>query len=454
MNGYKLVISPKKIIRKIIKRIQPSESLGNNAGIHDFDFDTYIKKLKKYLDTININEKDFIANPYRPLVISCDKKIRSLRLDLHTAGLINLHSIEFVMKSGERIKPDELTIHTSSSHALSKKYLEEKIFMDADNSLAWTIHTKQQNKPWVQFTFTDPVNINRILIHNRKDSHSIRSGGLKVYISSNLRKWKLVYSVGVKKIIDRSFMESGIFKYKHGAEIHNFVCAVIMNNDNYARNQFNSIPTDLKDYIRTKINDHYLAHIEKEWISHGIQRSFRFWSLAEKKKYLKVSQKLVNDLRSLSEDVCFGFGSVLAIYRDHDLIPHDDDTDIIIALDGEKIKSITDGRMLVKRHLEPLGYIVSESSPVHWHVTRDNLTIDVFVGLYEKDGTIGWMPGPRGILTRDILFPSINKEMLGVSCSIPKESDKYLEITYGKDWKYPDPNHKHKWVRNNYEDLL
>jgi hypothetical protein len=102
----------------------------------------------------------------------------------------------------------------------------------------------------------------------------------------------------------------------------------------------------------------------------------------------------------------------------------------------------------------PLGYEVSGEFATHRHVRRPGRKpVDVFVGIFEGDA-IAWYPGARGGLTRQIVFPPVAAELLGVRCLIPAQPEVYLERLYGPGWRVPDPYFSHAWDRSAYADIL
>ena len=150
------------------------------------------------------------------------------------------------------------------------------------------------------------------------------------------------------------------------------------------------------------------------------------WTDAEQVDYVADSARVVDALRSLTPNVCLGFGSVLAVIRDHALIPHDDDVDIIIGFEQNEAPSLADGLRRLEQHLHRLGYEVSGPFYAHRHVRLPGRKpVDVFVGIFEGE-SISWYPAARGSLTREIVFPASSAELLGIPCQIPAQPELYL----------------------------
>jgi hypothetical protein len=169
--------------------------------------------------------------------------------------------------------------------------------------------------------------------------------------------------------------------------------------------------------------------------------------------YVRDTAEVVEAMRSLTPDVCFGFGSVLSVVRDKALIPHDDDLDIIVGFEAEAAATISDGLRVIEEHLRPLGFEVTGPFFAHRHVRRPGRKrVDVFVGIFEGE-SISWYPGARGGLTRAIVFPPRSADLLGVPCWIPAQPEAYLERVYGEGWRVPDPFFRHTWNSAAYADL-
>ncbi|QDP96550.1 hypothetical protein FOE78_12110 [Microlunatus elymi] len=207
-------------------------------------------------------------------------------------------------------------------------------------------------------------------------------------------------------------------------------------------------------HFRALVNRRYLFGQELEWTSHGVRRSFRFWTEQQRQDYLRFALEVISALQDLTRDVCFGFGSVLAIVRDQNLIPHDDDLDVLIGFEPEQAGTLFEGRQLVRACLQAKGFQVTGGMSAYQWVQRagGGLRLDVFIGVFEAD-KISWYPGKRGGLTRAQLFPAIERDFLGRPCPVPHRPEEYLEQIYGPGWRDPDPNFQHSWNPAAYADI-
>lgn len=203
------------------------------------------------------------------------------------------------------------------------------------------------------------------------------------------------------------------------------------------------------------INECFLAARELEWTSHGFKRSFRFWSEKEKAEYLDFANTVVGVLREkLTDKVCLGYGTALALARSNDLIPHDDDIDLIIAMPIAEYHSIAKAIPVVEQCLQQHGFSTVGSYVSHRHIRNPKgRSLDIFVGIEEGD-FFSSFPGPRRTIRTTDLFPTGIVEIYGHQCRVPRDLDAYLSKVYGSTWKEPDPNFAHNWDRKPFADLL
>ncbi len=212
-----------------------------------------------------------------------------------------------------------------------------------------------------------------------------------------------------------------------------------------------------KKRVIAAVNDGLLFGRKLEWGNHGIKCSFRFWTDARKSAYVERSLEIVDLLRNhLTPHVCFGFGSVLGMIRDADMIAHDDDMDLIIAFPARRRltfrKVLAELRILLTSH----DFVVpGKDNLSHLSTARKGQAgTDVFVGFIESDRRVSWFPSRRRSLTFSDVFPARMMRFHGHDCPIPRDPLKYLQATYGPDWRTPIPNWNHDWDAKQYRKFI
>lgn len=204
------------------------------------------------------------------------------------------------------------------------------------------------------------------------------------------------------------------------------------------------------------VNHSLLFGRDLEWGNHGMRRSFRFWSEVEKRQYLLRALQIVECLkRNFTPFVTFGFGSVLGMIRDNDFIPHDDDMDLLIAFPRDSDASFAKAKLEIQNVLLREGYWVPENNMRTHHTVAKGpwAGTDIFIGFIDPGERISWFPSKRGGLHFSEVFPTATFELFGVACPVPAQPERYLEVTYGSDWRSPIPNWNHPWHFSEYQDL-
>jgi hypothetical protein len=206
--------------------------------------------------------------------------------------------------------------------------------------------------------------------------------------------------------------------------------------------------------VRDLVNKMLLFPQQREWNVHGTPRTFRFWSQSEKASYIVEALSVAHALEDLTPHVTMGFGAVLGHLRNGDLIPHDDDVDVIVALDRSDWPSISIGRQKVRDVLQKAGFVCKGEFPSHWNVAvPSGKHVDVFIGLIEGD-RVSWFPSSRRNLRLDEVFPPTLEAFLGVKCVFPRDIERYVEVTYGADWRHPIDGWDHPWDKAQFSDIL
>ncbi len=316
-------------------------------------------------------------------------------------------------------------------------------------------------RAWVEWNWTEPVRTTAVALQNVDSSESHLAAGIRVAVRVADGTWHTVLDTRARFAswrAERAVELSARFPDDPQlVRLDDLLLGVVNGEYGKARQgvqkQTPVVPPERIAAMRLAANPDLLAARQREWTAHGIQRSFRFWTEDEKRAYVRYAVDVARDLESLTPNVCFGFGAALAVVRENDLIPHDDDLDLIVAFEPHEAGNLPEALARVAEHLTPLGYAVSGEFFAHRHVRSPGRgkKVDVFVGLIEGD-EVSWHPSPRSMLHRADVFPVSTGSVFGIDVPLPAEPEVYLASQYGPEWRIPDPNFKHNWGRSRFDE--
>lgn len=454
-----------RITRKRVATARRSKNLNKPktpVNLEGLDINSYLKDLDDAFRS-SLLHPGFLETDARPspLVVTVGRQTLAVRIDLPTSENLHLHSIVLTDENEEKIHlGNDAIVTTSSRHAddTHSNYQRKKLLSKLDGKHKVAIHTRKEKNPWIIIVLPEQKYVKTITINNVQGQTSLRAAGMRVASTLNLDTWVPLYDIGgvsnYFRKVTKIARKYDIHSYESGDAILNFTRFLVRGYGHPLKSLYKRIPEYYKKTLRKSVNDVILNDRKVAWTGHGLQEPFKFYSLEDKRSYIRDAEKVIKDLKGLSSSVCLGFGSVLAAVRDKDLLPHDDDMDIIIAFEKSQAPTIHQAMQLLDKQLEDKGYSTRETRFNHYFVTKNSRRIDVFVGIYENDDTIGWFPGKRGALNRRDMFPSKNTKLLGVNCAIPANPEKYLASIYGPGWKTPDPHYVHTWSdKSEYQDI-
>lgn len=402
-----------------------------------------------------------------------------VRIEFPITTPLRLTSV--IIEADGLVDPIGQTVRRASSAASRQAaaILKSGALLDPDNS-AVGVHTLPNQRPWLEITFDHPVDLRTIKLRNIDEADSALARGIQVLVRTGDGNWRTIYDGLARersftRTVEHEFRDAGLLRRvvtrlgtrpgpprsrRSGPAVADLVRILTAIQLRDYRNLFRDLdrvelPAAQIDRFRRLVSEQLLAPRRLEWNIHGIKRSFRFWSDQEKQEYLGFALDVIAALRAVTDNVCFGFGSVLSIVRDHELMPHDDDLDVLVGFERHEATTLAGGLKLIKKVLLDAGFIVEgDFTSYHWVFPPHGGThkLDVFVGMFEEE-RISWYPGKRGALTRDMMFPPGTRPLLGLECPVPRRSEDYLEQIYGKGWVSPDPNFRHTWKRSEYADI-
>ena len=386
-----------------------------------------------------------------------------IRIEVAAHAALQLQSVGLTTSEG--LSAEQLaartTVTASSWHGDTRDAFETIRLLDAEHPGGVVVHTTTEQQPWVELTLDPPVEITAVRLRGLPGRAVVLNRAIRVLIGSPGRPLVTVHDAAqraaqVQELLDESVATVAAEARDEYALLTGPLGQTLTGRYPEARAAVKELKRTLSDDGRrayvAAVNSGLLHERSLEWTAHGPLRSFRFWSESEKLDYIEFAVSVADALSELTPNVCFGYGAALAVVRDGDLIPHDDDLDLIIAFEPHEAATLPEAHARVEEFLRPRGFEVRGDFFGHRHVGRPGgKHIDVFSGLFEGD-RVSWYPGTRGALARSTMFPTSRGELLGVSCPLPADPVTYLETIYGPGWSTPDPAFKHTWRKRDFAD--
>lgn len=388
---------------------------------------------------------------------------RFVRVSLTRPGILHLKWIEIFAQRG----PDLVnvaprgSVSASSSKPGNERLIAKGNVLRAHNRSVG-VHTQADERPWVCIDLGAPEDLRCIVLFNRGGDWASRAARLAVETSLDGVEWQQIYECeeAERQLLAvlarrRSYDVGGLEVPLRQMMDHVVVSALSADYDS-ANALLRGTPgysRQTKNQIAHAVTAHVLARRRLEWTNHSVKRTFRYWTEAEKQDYLRFANGLAEAIIALGYHACIGYGGVLSIVRDHDLIQHDDDLDLIVSLPRQSYATIGEGLNALGAKLQDLGYKVSGDYATHRHVSRlpNRRPVDVFAG-FEEGEFVSWMPGPRRELRKTDVFPGIWRPLLGVRCLLPRDPFRYVEAVYGPEWMVPISRWNHTWDKAAYSD--
>lgn len=387
---------------------------------------------------------------------------RFVRVSRTRPGLLNLKWIEIYAQQGqsvENIAPLG-SVSISSNRPGFEGMVAAGRFLRA-HSKNVGFHTKAEEKPWVCVDLGAPADLRGIVLVNRRDRWASRNSKFDLETSLDGVQWQQIYGY---EEAERQLLAILARRRNHcdheldmplRETIDSLIVRALAADYDEANSLLKSTPghgKETRDQIAHAVTAHVLARRQLEWTNHSVKRTFRYWTEEQKQNYLRFANKLAEEIIALGYDSCIGYGGVLSMVRDHDLIQHDDDLDLIVSTPRQSFSTIGEGLEDLSDKLRHRGYKVVGDFATHRHVSDpSNRGIDVFLGFEEGD-FVSWLPGPRRELRKSDVFPGIWCPLLGVPCLLPRNPFRYVEAVYGPEWMVPISRWNHSWDGTEYGD--
>ena len=138
------------------------------------------------------------------------------------------------------------------------------------------------------------------------------------------------------------------------------------------------------------------------------------------------------------------YGTLLGLYRDKDFLPHDDDIDVAIIVDGINGKTPREVAEIWRQKVEALGIKTKFPTPysLNFHCYYEDCDMDLFIKVKKPNKNVVATHMERYQIRdveMDLLEPLSTYNFNGFEFSVPNQIEGFLESRYGRGWTKPDP---------------
>jgi hypothetical protein len=178
-----------------------------------------------------------------------------------------------------------------------------------------------------------------------------------------------------------------------------------------------------------------------------LQRRFDDTDQSVRTLIVETVDQILTDLREAAGlDAFLAFGCLLGAVRSGKMIGHDADADVAyLSKHTHPLDIIRENRAAARR-MRDLGYRLVRMSAADfkiWVPLPDGRRcgVDVFGGYFFQDEFF-LLPTVHGTLGRSSLLPTSTVTLEGRELAAPAKPEDLLAVTYGPDWRTPDPAFK------------
>lgn len=313
----------------------------------------------------------------------------------------------------------------------------------ADSEMLFT----NENRPWVTVTFKELQSIDKLRILTRNQDYR-KANYLAVAVSSDGKNFAQVYSVAdrLHALVDRisaSFQDAayGLSRQQLRLAVQMIVYVLCEYDALYERwvLQGESVDLNTQD-IKDKINEKLLPKKIQITNSDGLVKSFAVWTEEEKRSYVEATRKVIDLLYMFTPHVFYSFGTLLGFIREKNFfIPYDHDIDICFVVDGSKYLTFESLAAELIPYLKYRGVTVVNRIATNLYTVayKKSPYFDLFPVLEDKTGMCSLGTVNRYRVPKEVLYPTIPMDVLGVSCPIPRSPFECLRYFYGDTWRTP-----------------
>lgn len=166
-------------------------------------------------------------------------------------------------------------------------------------------------------------------------------------------------------------------------------------------------------------------------------------------------------MRERGVDAFLAYGNLLGAVREGRLIGHDNDADVAFLARSTHPVGVILESFSLQRSFEEAGWDTYRLSPGTFKLYPQlsdgpPVGIDVFSGFY-FEGLFHLMPYVGVPLAREALLPTTTVTLEGRALPAPADPEALLEVTYGPQWRQPDPAFRYRpprWLRRRLTGLM
>jgi hypothetical protein len=178
-----------------------------------------------------------------------------------------------------------------------------------------------------------------------------------------------------------------------------------------------------------------------------LQHGFAHADQATKDFIVDNVQRVLRDLHQAAGLEAFlSFGCLLGAVREGQMIGHDADADVSYLSRYTHPFDIARECQMAMKTMRSLGYSVVKMSSANFKIwvplaQGGRCGVDVFAAYY-FEGIFHMLPSVRGELPREALLPTSTVRLEGREIVAPASPEDVLAVTYGPNWRVPDPAFK------------
>ena len=359
---------------------------------------------------------------------------------------------EFLRLRGVYLYRDmqEVTVHEEDySWAMGGKRLNVDYTFSFNKTMVDDMIFTNENRPWVNITFREPRTIDALTVLTRTRDASYRHANyLAVAVSPDGKTFHQVYSVAdqLENLVDKiasSFPDPayGLNRAQLRLAVKMILYVRCEYDAKYERWVLEGQKLDLNTQdIKDKINEKLLPQKIQITNSDGLVKSFAVWTEEEKRAYVEATRKVIDLLYMFTPHVFYSFGTLLGFIREKNFfIPYDHDIDICFVVDGSKYLTFESLAAELIPYLKYRGVTVVNRVATNLYTVayKKSPYFDLFPVLEDKTGMCSLGTVNRYRVPKEVLYPTIPMDILGVSCPIPRSPFECLRYFYGDTWRTP-----------------